>query len=75
MGGPEGDFDWMRDRPDHDRRHAIDASKLRRELGWELRHADFGKGLEATIVWHRRNEAWWCSAKDAAEARYAELGL
>ena len=33
MGSPAGDFDWMRDRPGHDRGCAIDASKLRRELG------------------------------------------
>ena len=75
MGRPEDDFDWVHDRPGHDRRYAIDASKLRRELGWEPRHADFAKGLAATIEWYRRNEAWWRPAKDATEARYAELGL
>ena len=75
MDRPEDDFDWVRDRPGHDRRYAIDASKLRRELGWEPRHADFAKGLAATIEWYRRNEAWWRPAKDATEARYAELGL
>ena len=75
MGRPEDDFDWVRDRPGHDRRYAIDASKLRRELGWEPKHADFAKGLAATIEWYRRNEAWWRPAKDATEARYAELGL
>ena len=75
MGRPEDDFDWAHDRPGHDRRYAIDASKLRRELGWEPKHADFAKGLAATIEWYRRNEAWWRPAKDATEARYAELGL
>ena len=75
MGRPEDDFDWVHDRPGHDRRYAIDASKLRRELGWEPKHADFAKGLAATIEWYRRNEAWWRPAKDATEARYAELGL
>lgn len=58
----------MRDRPDHDHMHAIGASKLRWELGWEPRHADFAKGLEATIKWYLRNEAWWRPAKDATEA-------
>ena len=75
MGRPEDDFDWVRDRPGHDRRYAIDASKLRRELGWEPKHADFAKGLAATIEWYRRNEAWWRPVKEATEARYAELGL
>ena len=75
MGRPEDDFDWVRDRPGHDRRYAIDASKLRRELGWEPKHADFAKGLAATIEWYRRNEAWWRPVKEVTEARYAELGL
>ena len=75
MGRPEDDFDWVHDRPGHDRRYAIDASKLRRELGWEPKHADFAKGLAATIEWYRRNEAWWRPAKEVTEARYAELGL
>jgi len=34
MGEAEDAFDWVRDRPGHDRRYAIDSSKLRRELGW-----------------------------------------
>ena len=75
MGRPEDDFDWVHDRPGHDRRYAIDASKLRRELGWEPKHADFAKGLAATIEWYRRNEAWWRPVKEVTEARYAELGL
>ena len=44
------DFDRVRDRPGHDRRYAIDSSKLRRELGWEPRHTDFAAGLAETIV-------------------------
>ena len=41
FGRPEDDFDWVRDRPGHDRRYVIDAAKLRRELGWEPSHTDF----------------------------------
>ncbi|MDM8271562.1 dTDP-glucose 4,6-dehydratase [Thermophilibacter provencensis] len=74
MGRPEDDFDWVRDRPGHDRRYAIDSSKLRRELGWEPRHTDFAEGLAATIEWYRDNEAWWRPAKEATEARYAAQG-
>ena len=74
MGRPEDDFDWVRDRPGHDRRYAIDPTKLRTELGWRPRHTDFASGLEATIAWYRGNEAWWRPAKEATEARYAAQG-
>ena len=74
MGRPEDAFDWVKDRPGHDRRYAIDPTKLRRELGWEPAHTDFAAGLERTIAWYRDHEPWWRAAKDAAEARYAKQG-
>ena len=74
MGEPEDAFDRVRDRPGHDRRYAIDPTKLRRELGWEPKHTDFAEGLERTIEWYRDNEAWWRPAKEATEARYREQG-
>jgi dTDP-glucose 4,6-dehydratase len=55
-------------------RYAIDSSKLRSELGWTPRYRNFRDGLAATIAWYRDNEAWWRPQKDAAEAKYAELG-
>ena len=74
MGQPEDAFDWVRDRPGHDRRYAIDSSKLRHELGWRPRHTDFTDGLTATIEWYRNNEAWWRPAKELTEAKYAKQG-
>ena len=74
FGRPEDDFDWVRDRPGHDRRYAIDATKLRTELGWEPARTDFAAGLAETIRWYRDNEAWWRPAKEATEARYAAQG-
>lgn len=74
MGRSDDDFDWVRDRPGHDRRYAIDSSKLRRELDWRPKHTDFSEGLDQTIQWYRDNEQWWRSAKEATEAKYAELG-
>ena len=74
MGEPEDAFDWVRDRPGHDRRYAIDSSKLRRELGWMPKHTDFTEGLAATIAWYRENEGWWRPAKEATEAKYAKVG-
>ncbi len=74
MGKPADDFDWVRDRPGHDRRYAIDSSKLRRELGWEPRHTDFSEGLDQTIAWYTENRAWWEPVKAATEARYKAQG-
>lgn len=74
FGRPEDDFDWVRDRPGHDRRYAIDSTKLRRELGWEPQHTDFAEGLAETIAWYRENESWWRPAKEATEARYKAQG-
>ena len=74
MGRPEDAFDWVRDRPGHDRRYAIDSSKLRRELGWTPQHTDFAEGLAATIEWYTQNEGWWRPAKEATEAKYAKQG-
>ena len=74
FGRDEDDFDWVRDRPGHDRRYAIDSTKLRRELGWEPAHTDFAEGLAETIRWYRENEAWWRPAKAATEAKYAAQG-
>ena len=74
MGRPADDFDWVRDRPGHDRRYAIDSTKLRRELGWEPKHTDFSEGLDQTIAWYTENRAWWEPVKAATEARYKAQG-
>ena len=74
MGKAEDDFDWVKDRPGHDRRYAIDSAKLRRERGWQPKHTDFAEGLEATIAWYRENEGWWRSKKEATEAKYKKQG-
>ena len=74
FGRDGDDFDRVRDRPGHDRRYAIDSTKLRRELGWEPAHTDFAEGLAETIAWYRENEAWWRPAKAATERKYAAQG-
>jgi dTDP-glucose 4,6-dehydratase len=74
LGRPADDYDLVNDRAGHDLRYAIDSTKLRDELGWRPRYADFGEGLAATIGWYRENEAWWRPQKAATEAKYARTG-
>ncbi|CEH08578.1 dTDP-glucose 4,6-dehydratase [Propionibacterium freudenreichii] len=74
MGQPADAYDHVNDRPGHDRRYAIDSTKLRTELGWEPHYQDFDAGLAHTIDWYRANEAWWRPQKAAVEAKYAAQG-
>jgi dTDP-glucose 4,6-dehydratase len=74
MGKSADWYDHVVDRPGHDMRYAIDASKLRDELGWAPRYRDLRAGLEQTIAWYAGNRPWWEAAKAAVEARYAEVG-
>ena len=74
FGRDADDFDHVVDRPGHDLRYAIDASRLRDELGWTPRYTDFAAGLAATVDWYRTHEDWWRPAKAAVEAKYAASG-
>ncbi len=74
MGHNDTDFDWAKDRPGHDRRYAIDATKLKRELGWKPLHTDFASGLMDTIKWYQEHEQWWRQSKDLTEQKYKRQG-
>ena len=74
MGQPEDAFDHVNDRAGHDLRYAIDASKLRDELGWTPEFTHFRDGLAATVDWYRDNESWWGPLKQQVEAEYAARG-
>ena len=67
-------YEHVADRPGHDQRYAMDAAKLRRELGWTPRFTDIRAGLEDTIAWYRDNEGWWKPEKENVEARYKQQG-
>ena len=70
MGKPIDWFDTVRDRPGHDLRYAIDASKLRDELGWDKPATNFAYGLASTIDWYRESQAWWSESKSRTEFKY-----
>ncbi len=61
------------DRPGHDRRYAIDASKIRRELGWEPRHS-FDVGLHETVRWYLEHREW-CRQIQSGRYNRERLGL
>jgi dTDP-glucose 4,6-dehydratase len=60
---------YVKDRLGHDRRYAIDAGKIKRELGWEPRHR-FESAIKMTIQWFRDNEKWWRSIKSGEYLKY-----
>lgn len=60
----------VQDRPGHDRRYAIDATKIQRELGWAPSRSDWPQALERTVQWYRDNESWWRSVKSGAYREY-----
>jgi len=70
MGRGEDGIEWVRDRPGHDRRYAIDPTRLRAELGWTPSHAGIEDGLADTIEWYASHRSWWEGAKAATEAAY-----
>ncbi|WP_037225651.1 GDP-mannose 4,6-dehydratase, partial [Rhodopirellula baltica] len=49
---------FVTDRPGHDLRYAIDAGKIKRELGWEPQE-DFESGFRKTVQWYLDNQTWW----------------
>lgn len=64
---------FVQDRPGHDLRYAIDASKIERELGW-LPQETFETGLRKTVQWYLENQSWWQNVQDGSY-RGERLGL
>jgi len=58
LGKDETMIEYVKDRPGHDRRYAMNFSKIRTELGWEP-SVDLETGLAKTVEWFRKNESWW----------------
>ena len=64
---------FVADRPGHDRRYAIDATRIREQLGWRARH-DFESGLARTVRWYLENREW-CDAVQSGKYRRERLGM
>lgn len=73
VGSRESLIRFVADRPGHDLRYAVDASKIRRELDWSPRET-FESGLRKTVEWYLQNEAWWERVQSGAY-RGERLGL
>lgn len=58
LGKGEDLIEYVKDRPGHDRRYAIDSTKIETELGWKPR-VTFEQGMRRTIEWYTKNEQWW----------------
>lgn len=71
MGGTNNTVTYVKDRPGHDRRYAIDWSLIQKELGWEPTH-NFDQALKKTIDWYKKNEDWWRDVKSGAYQSYYE---
>lgn len=69
MGKDESMLEYVKDRPGHDRRYAMDWTKINKELGWKPQF-DFDQGLAQTIEWYKNNEKWWREAKEKAHFNY-----
>ncbi|GAM56904.1 dTDP-glucose 4,6-dehydratase [Vibrio ishigakensis] len=64
-GGFRSLISFVQDRPGHDLRYAIDASKIEKELGWRPKET-FNSGIRKTVSWYLENEAWWSRVLDGS---------
>lgn len=70
--GVRGDmYEFVKDRPGHDRRYAIDATKIKKELGWRPKY-NFDEALRTTVKWYQQHEQWWKRLKGGDYKNYYE---
>jgi dTDP-glucose 4,6-dehydratase len=72
MGKDESMIEFVKDRPGHDRRYAIDWSKIKKELGWKPKY-NFDTALKMTIDWYIKNQDWWKKIKTKEYLSYYKL--
>ena len=71
LGKGEDQITYVKDRPGHDRRYAIDSTKIMTQLGWKPKY-QFDNGIEKTIKWYVENEPWWRKVMSGEYLKYYE---
>lgn len=69
LGQDESMIEYVKDRPGHDRRYAVNWGKMNHELGWKPEF-DFDTWLEKTVLWYKDNKEWWKKLKNAEFDKY-----
>ncbi|MBN1778709.1 MAG: dTDP-glucose 4,6-dehydratase [Candidatus Buchananbacteria bacterium] len=69
LGTDESAIEFVKDRPSHDRRYAIDWTKAKEKLGYEPQ-ADFDQYLKQTVEWYKNNQSWWQEIKSGTYQEY-----
>jgi dTDP-glucose 4,6-dehydratase len=69
LGKPETLIKYVKDRPGHDRRYAIDSTKIKKELGFKTK-VGFKMGMEETVAWYIENKSWWKRIKSGEYLKY-----
>jgi dTDP-glucose 4,6-dehydratase len=71
MGKTEDQIEFVQDRPGHDRRYAVDWTKIQTQLGWAP-SVTLEEGLQKTIAWYQNNQAWWKPLKEKAQGFFQQ---
>ena len=71
LGKSEEEIEYVKDRPGHDRRYAVDWTKIKNELGWQPQH-NFDEWLQKTVDWYTNNTSWWQHIKSGEYKKYYE---
>lgn len=71
LGKKKEMIEYVKDRPGHDRRYAMDYAKIKKELSWEPQ-TGFEEGMQKTVEWYKNNEDWWKKIKSGEYLKYYE---
>ena len=72
LGKPEGLIEYVKDRPGHDRRYAVNAEKIKRDIGWQPEY-NFETAIKNTIGWYVENKSWWKRILNKDYLKYYEM--